>query len=253
MKKTTTATWWDSEWTFTAMLAAMCTKAVWCFDSVNLVLSQARVVPWISAYLSDISQRMSEHHWTLDKTELPFPPGKEIVHPWPLSISAYSRSTTTGGVCSLLGRRRSFLVPALVTSPLNCTSLLTGVNVSLDLCSSSRMQQPGWSLTSFPTPHRLSTRYTGLIRSDSRHWYLQTVLQAARTDLTSRTWSNLGSSEHVGSVVAGGVYLWTYRLAWGQLVSMLTSREISLAWYKDVFNITSKLLFLHILLVILFF
>ena len=42
-----------------------------------------------------------------------------------------------------------------------------------------------------------------------------------------------------------------YRLAWGQLGSMLTSREISLTWYKDVFDIMSKLLVLHILLIVL--
>lgn len=85
------------------------------------------------------------------------------------------------------------LLQALVISWLdNCNSLLAG----LPACSIQPPQRPFWLSTylSSPTLHRSSTPCTGywwLLKSDSCHWNLPTVLRTAQTHSTSRrTWSD---------------------------------------------------------------
>ncbi len=51
-----------------------------------------------------------------------------------------------------------------------------------------------FNLPSSPTLHRTSAPWPGyqwVLESDSRHWYLATMLQMAQAHPTSRTWSNL--------------------------------------------------------------
>ncbi len=120
---------------------------------------------------------------------------------WPLlptslwqTTPADSFSTTSGGCLHSSLWRRCILWSRLLSSPPWTTATHFWLHVPPNLCSSPRMQQPSWSSTypSSPTLHcssALCTGYQWLLGSDSRHWYLPTMLGMAQAHPTSSTWS----------------------------------------------------------------